>query len=172
MRIAEGSYFFLLTNLFFRSGKNLKVLVGGPRAETQHLDYIATLCLDHQSTMAIAVGFYLFSSNQHLFSKKLKVTNKTRENLTLLPRLATLCLNHVTNMTIAGGYCYFFYLILFSRSGKNLKVLTSQAGIDPNHLDWQYSAITTTPPRLLLGRSFFLLTNPFLPLWKEAKSTH
>ena len=70
--------------------------------------------------------------------------------------LATVCLDYYTHHR---DYCWehlFFLLTPFFSYGKNLKVLTTQEGIEPRHLDWQHPALTTTPLRWSIYYFFYL----------------
>ena len=108
---------------------------------------LATLCLDHYTIVTIAESSYFFFLLTLFFCyrKNLKMLT-TRRNRILALRLTTLWLDNYTTVTIAEAPYFFLYLIYFFRSEKKLKVPTSHTRIDPSHLDWQHSALTTTPP--------------------------
>ena len=108
---------------------------------------LATLCLDHYTIVTIAGSIYFVFLLTLFFRyrKNLKMLTTRRNRIPAL-RLTTLWLDHYTTMTIAEAPYFFLYLIYFFRSEKKLKVPTSHTRIDPSHLGWQHSALTTTPP--------------------------
>ena len=133
--IAERYYvFFSDWSFFLRSGKNLDVLTSQAVID---LNYLAGQYSIFTTTPPWLLPrdciFFLTNPLLPLWKEPKRANQTTKDRLPTL-RLATLRLDLYTVVTGAESST-FFLLTLFFRYRKNLKVLTTQEGIEAQHFD-------------------------------------